>query len=158
MSSLVISFQYVNTIAFAQTNANLSKTSTSTRTIPKGGVQLLLYIKKGGLTGEHMLFSYNIVSKQLTAVDLNNNTAKSKSLSNSEIQNLTNVFYSSDVTRENVYDTNLCPDCTQYGLSYSFIDLEKLVPFHGMGFWTDRTPDASGLKMLANVIEELSPK
>jgi hypothetical protein len=158
MSALVVSSQYMNTIAFAQTNSSIGKPNTSTKTIPKGGVQLLLYIKKGGFAGEDQLFSYNIISRELTFVDLKNNTVKTKPLNNSEVDNLTNVFYSTNVSKENVYDVNLCPDCFQYGLSYSFLELEKLIPFHGMAFWTDRTPDAHGLKMLANIIEKLSPK
>jgi hypothetical protein len=28
------------------------------------------------------------------------------------------------------------------------------MPFHGMAFWTDGTPDAHGLKMLAITIEK----
>jgi hypothetical protein len=158
VSGLVVSFQYENTIAFAQTNSTTGKASASTRTVPQGGIQLLLLVKKGGLAGQDQLFSYNIISKELTFVDLKNSTVKTKPLSSSEVENLTRIFYSTNITREKAYDVNVCPDCFQYGLSYSFLDLEKLVPFHGMAFWTNRTPDVAGLKMLADEIEQLSPK
>ena len=81
-------------------------------------------------------------------MDLKNNTVKTKSLDSSELDNLTSVFYTTNITREKPYDLNVCPDCFHFGLSYSFLDLEKLVPFHGMAFWTDRTPDVTGLRSL----------
>jgi hypothetical protein len=160
---VIILCSQINIQAFAQQNStNTQAISSNTTSLPKSGVQLLLYTKSGGLAGLDQIYSYNIVTKELTFVDLKdkkNITASTKILTEPEIANLTDTFYLTYIFRDrNVYDLNKCPDCIQYGLSYSFIDTEKLVPFDGKGFWTEKTTGAEHFATLAKVIENFAAK
>jgi hypothetical protein len=153
-SSLTVDEQ----IAFAQVNSTSLQVPVSNITgLPESGLQLLLLTKNGGIAGVNEIFSYNIVSKEIASADLRTNLVEKKLLNNSEIENLTSTFYSTGILGDDIFDRNLCPDCIQYGLSYFFIDLEKLVPFSASAFWTDKTVGAEGFMKLAEIIENIAP-
>jgi hypothetical protein len=157
---VAVPFLYINTTAFAQGNPNISKSTASTNitALPKSGLQLLLYTKNGGFAGLNQIFSYNIVTKELTFVDLRNNTVKTKMLNDSEIANLTDTFFSAGIIKGRVYDLNVCPDCFQYGMSYSFIEPEKLLTSSEMAFWTSNTKGAEYFAKVGEAVERLAPK
>lgn len=101
------------------------------------------------------IYVYNSVNHQLTHVD-NDNKVLQKNLTNDQINELNTLFYSNDLG--GVYDRTPCPECTQYGLSFAFVDLEKLVKMSEFYYWTDATqiPGVEGLKNITSYIENIT--
>jgi hypothetical protein len=145
--------------ASAQVDSESIKVPMSNATgLPMSGLQLMFLTKNGGLAATNEVISYNIITNELAFADLQGNTVEKKVLSNSEIENLTNTFYTTEIFRDDVFDRSICPDCIQYGLSYFFIDLETHIPFKGGAFWTENTTDAQGFMKFAELIESMSPR
>jgi len=143
--------------AFAQIN-NISHDITTSyavnASLPEGGLNLLLYTKSGGLAPSNQPYTFNILSQELVFVDLTNNTVKKRMLTDDEISNMTDVFHTTNITGNEIYDIDSCPDCLQYGLLYSFIDFEKRIEINDLSLWTDRTQGTEGLIRLSQIIED----
>lgn len=146
-------------IALAQGNSTSIKVPTSNATgLPESGLQLMLLTKKRWKCSVNQIFTYNIVTNELTSSDLRTNSVEKKVLNRSETENLIDRFYNTEIFRGNVFDRGVCPDCIQYGLSYFFVDLETLIPFKAGAFWTENTTGAEGFMEFAELIESMSPK
>jgi hypothetical protein len=157
--AFILLYSSVVQVASAQSNSTTIKVPVSNVTgLPESGLQLMLLTKNGGITSSNEIFSYNIVANELAFADLRSNLVEKKVLNNFEIENLTNTFYTTEIFRDDIFDRNVCPDCTQYGLSYFFIDLETHIPFKGGAFWTENTTGAQGFMKFAEFIENISPK
>jgi hypothetical protein len=144
--------------AFAQINNNTAPDITTpsiNASLPIGGLNLLLYTKSGGQAHLNQLYTLNAVSQELVFVDLANNTVKKRMLTDDEMSNVTDIFWTTAVP-ENTYHINPCPDCIQYGLLSSFFEFEKRIEFDELSFWTDRTPGTEGLTRLGQTIEDLA--
>jgi hypothetical protein len=146
--------------AFAQIDSRAPNMTASpiNASLPESGLNLLLYTKSGGLAHSNQLYTFNILSQELVFVDLTNNTVKKRMLTDDEISNITHAFYTTNITGNEIYDINPCPDCIQYGLVYSFIDLETRIEINDLSFWTDRTQGTEGITGLGQIIEDFAER
>ena len=151
----LVSSNYEFKLIYAEQNMTSNEPSKNlTDLLSNRGLNMLLYTKNGGITGNNEIYTYNIATKEVVYVN-SMNEVKRKTLTQDEIDNLNNIFY--DIGFSEVYDRKICPDCTQYGLSYSFIDFEYLLKISSFSYWTDQTqkPNVEGLNNLTSTIEQL---
>jgi hypothetical protein len=152
------------TPAFAQidittpdiSTSSVNASSSTNSSLPIGGFNLLLYTKSGGLAHTNQLYAFNILNRELVLVDLTNNTAKTRMLTDNEISTINDAFYNALIPDHDIYDISPCPDCIQYGLVYSFIDFEKRVEINDLSFWTDRTQGTERLTAIGQAIEDIA--
>lgn len=101
----------------------------------KTAVNFLEYIIKGGPQNKYELYTYSDVNHTLLHKDLIDNTkSMSKTLNETDIDQLNDVFNQSNVLNSQVYDP-VCSNCYLYRLSYIYTDIEKFDLFSGVGIW-----------------------
>lgn len=147
--------QGFNLVYAQQHTTNTTESSQNiTDILPYRGINSILYTKQGGQQGLNEIFTYEIGTKEITYVNTMNEV-KRKVLDQAQIDALNDILYNPGITE--VYDRKLCPDCIQYGLTFTFVEWEMLLKSASFSYWTDMTkkPDIEGLNKLASVIEEL---
>jgi len=155
MSLLLIVFFPVN--VFAQVNMTNTTLAPSSGPSYLQGFYHLLYTVSGGLAPVHQLYAYNIVGHQLTFVDLDNKMVKTKILNSSAVDEMNSICCPGNTAFDVAHlKSSPCPDCRQYGLSYYFVEPEKLVSFSGGAFWDDGTKGTEDLEKIASIIVGLS--
>lgn len=132
--------------------------SSGSDLLDNGGLNNLLYTKNTiNIAGMPIneIYVYNSVNHQLMHVD-NDSIVTQKNLTDAQINKLNSMFYSNNL--QDVYDRTPCPECTQYGLSFAFVDPEKLIKISEFYYWTDATqiPGADGLKNISSYIEYIT--
>ena len=148
----------INSVYAQQNITNTNESSQNiTDILPYRGINSILYTKQGGQQGLNEIYTYEIGTKEITYVNTMNEV-KRKVLDQAQIDALNDILYDPGITE--VYDRKLCPDCIQYGLSYTFVEWEMLFKSASFSYWTDMTknPSTEGLDKLASMIEELVKK
>ena len=104
----------------------------------------------------HEIYTYDIVTKEINVNSLNE--LKRKTQDQAQIDALNDITYDPGI--EEIYDRNVCLDCIQYGLSYSFIDYEILLKFLSISYCTDITknPNIEGVRKVVSMIDDLVQK
>lgn len=154
----VVSDDQEFSLAYAQQNTTTTESSQNiTDILPYRGINSILYTKYGGLEGLNEIYTYEIGTKEITYVNTMNEV-KRTTLDQAQIDALNDILYDPGITE--VYDRKLCPDCIQYGLSFTFVEWEMLLKSASFSYWTDMTkkPAIEGLIKLASMMEELVKK
>jgi hypothetical protein len=150
--------QGINLVYAQQNTANTIESSQNiTDILPYRGINSILYTKQGAQQGLNEIYTYEIGTKKITYANTMNEV-KQKVLDQAQIDALNDILYDPGISE--VYDRKLCPDCIQYGLTFTFVEWEILLKSASFSYWTDITKKSSteGLNKLASMIEELVKK
>lgn len=116
---------------------------------------LLLTEKGGGFAPVDQCYVYDRLGNQLTFVDLNNKTIRTKTLSDSAVEDLNSVVV--NLPDFPILKPCTSTECTNFGLSYyRLVSEEKRVPESGIAFWDDKTTGTESLNKVREKITELS--
>jgi len=116
---------------------------------------LLLTEKGGGFAPVDQFYVYDRLGNQLTFVDLKNKTIRTKTLSDSAVEDLNSVVV--NLPDFPILKPCTSTECTNFGLSYyRLVSEEKRVPESGIAFWDDKTKGTESLNKVREKITELS--
>jgi hypothetical protein len=134
------------------------------------GTNFLTYVKYGGLDPINQIYIFNIFTKEISFVDVKNNTIVKKNLNETQLKLLNDVVlkqFSSD-DKKGILDDGSCADCIKHGLDYVYAILNPTLgrqayPTSGAiwltsgAVWSDATPpdNVAGFLNITATLEKL---
>jgi hypothetical protein len=118
----------INAEPISNSTIKISKSESPIGVLPPveyNGTNFLTYVKSGGFVPVNQIYTYNVFNKEISSVDVNNNTIAKKNLNETQLKSLNDVVLKqfSSADENGILDDGSCADCTKHGLDYVYVIL-----------------------------------